>query len=574
MKRKIYLSLLAMGFVCMAVSLLVSMGLFWRSMERETTEEMNRAMVLISSSILSVPQPEEYLQDIADAQSGQLRITWIDADGTIRYESDYNKGQMENHLQRPEVQQALQAGQGTDARNSRTLAKKYYYMAERLPNGSVLRLGMERNTVFSHIQYALPIIFLFILLASLACIRASRRLTASLLQPLRTTANLMERIGSPGEPDRETLPHVEKELRPLVDKIVMQSNALNQTIHTLSQQRNMIRLMMENLQEGVILTDENYDALAVNQCAVTILRQQEKEELLGKYLPDLFPDAPWQRIRHNGANDEPFVWKVILRDSQYQINVQCVENSAGFNGYLFIMEDITEQEYREQLRREFTSNVSHELKTPLTSISGFAEVLAAKLYQNDDEVVHFASLIRKESKRLLTMIEEIMHLTRIEEGKRTVSKEPVYLRQIVRDIVEFMEPVLQEKEVTVHCTLEDVAFEGDKGLIREAAMNLIDNAVKYNRPGGHVYIRVVRVREYVEFSVRDTGIGIPEDKQKRVFERFYRVDSSRSRKIGGTGLGLSIVKHIVEQHYGTIQLHSKEPEGTEITIRFPLIGQD
>ncbi|MCH4187023.1 MAG: ATP-binding protein [Megasphaera sp.] len=573
MKKKIYLSLLAMGFVCMAVSVILSSWLYWRSMQREAADEMNRSMVLISSAIMSSAHPENYLQHIATVQQGQIRVTWIQPDGTVHFESDYNKGEMENHLQRPEVQQALQDGNGTDVRNSRTLAKEYYYTAERLPDGSVLRLGMERNTIFAHIQYVLPIIFLFVLVASLGCIRASRRLTDSLLRPLQTTATLMERIGAPGEPAMEKLDHVEKELRPLVDKIVDQSNVLNKTIHTLSQQRNMVRLMMENLQEGVILTNQDYDVLVVNQCSVTMLCQKDKNVLIGKHLPDLFPKAPWQKIHCGGEEDEIYTWKVTLHDNQYQINVQCVENSAGFNGYLFIMEDITEQERREQLRREFTSNVSHELKTPLTSISGFAEVLSAKLYQNDEDVVHFATLIRKESKRLLMMIEEIMHLTRIEEGRRQFVIEPVCLKQIVDDIVGFMEPVWIEKKVTVHCQMDDTCFEGDKVLIRELAMNLIDNAVKYNRPGGHVYIKVLPVKEYMEFSVRDTGIGIPDDKQKRVFERFYRADSSRSQKINGTGLGLSIVKHIVEQHQGTIHLHSIEGEGTEITVRIPLVCQ-
>lgn len=569
MKKKIYLSLLAMGFVCMAVSVILSSWLYWRSMQQEITDEMNRAMVLISSAIESSANPEDYLQQIADIQQGQIRVTWIQPDGTIHFESEYNKGEMENHLQRPEVQQALQKGHGVDVRHSHTLAKDYYYTAERFSDGSVLRLGMERNTIFAHIQYLLPITLLFILIVSLGCIRASRRLTDSLLRPLQTTATLMERIGAPGEPPMKKLDHVEKELRPLVDKIVDQSNILNKTIHTLSQQRNMVRLMMENLQEGVILTNENYDVLVVNQCSVTMLGQKDTNVLIGKHLPDLFPQAPWCKIRRGSENDEVCTWKVTLHENQYQINVQCVENSAGFNGYLFIMEDITEQERSEQLRREFTSNVSHELKTPLTSISGFAEVLATKLYQNDDDVVHFATLIRKESKRLLIMIEEIMHLTRIEEERRQFVIEPVYLKQIIEDIVGFMTPMWREKKVTVHCQLEDTSFEGDKTLIRELAMNLIDNAVKYNHPDGHVYIRVQAVKDDVEFSVRDTGIGISEDKQKRVFERFYRADSSRSKTINGAGLGLSIVKHIVEQHHGTIHLRSTEGEGTEITVRIP-----
>lgn len=245
-----------------------------------------------------------------------------------------------------------------------------------------------------------------------------------------------------------------------------------------------------------------------------------------------------------------------------------------FYGVLFIIDDITEQEHREQLRREFTSNVSHELKTPLTSISGFAEVLSAGLFQTNDDVVHFGTLIRKESKRLLGMIEEIMHLARIEEHREKGENEPVSLKEIVTDIVEFMEPVLIEKKVTIHCMMEDILLTGNKGLLREMAMNLIDNAVKYNLPGGHVYVSLYQKDKYIYFVVQDTGIGIPEDKQKRVFERFYRADSSRSKKINGSGLGLSIVKHIAERHHGTITLKSKENTGTTITVQLPTGKKD
>lgn len=291
---------------------------------------------------------------------------------------------------------------------------------------------------------------------------------------------------------------------------------------------------------------------------------------MGKSLRHVFTAANWAEIQEAQHSEKAMDQRFTIDGRTYLLTVQPVYKVTSFYGILFIIDDITEQERQEQLRREFTSNVSHELKTPLTSISGFAEVLATGLAKNQEDVMHFSGLIRKEAKRLLSMIEEIMHLTHIEEGKRQTVREPVYLKTIIDDIIEFMEPVLIEKKVTVHCTMENVAFEGDQGLIREVAMNLIDNAVKYNRPGGHVYIRVQQVDQEVELSVRDTGIGIPEDKQKRVFERFYRADSSRSQKIGGSGLGLSIVKHIVEHHHGRISLKSKENEGTEITVHFPI----
>lgn len=569
MRKKIYVSLLAMGFACMAITVLISGWFFWQAVQRQAAEEMHVVMNVISNTIQKNDDMEAYLQGIADGCEGSLRITWINPDGTIRFESKYDKWQMENHLDRPEVQEALNEAYGTAVRKSHTLSRDLYYMAEQMPDGTILRLSMERESIYSHFLSLLPVVALLLLCAAVACIKASRMLTASLLNPLRRTVLLMRQIGDPNGISVPDSYHVDAELRPLVDKIIDQSQALNQLIHSLEQQRNIVRLMMENLQEGVILTDDTYRILGMNRCAGDILQKKDVASLVGQPLEPFFAEAPWDEI-HGHTNLPDVLERKISKDaSLYLLTVQSVYQDEEFYGVLFIIDDITEQEHREQLRREFTSNVSHELKTPLTSISGFAEVLSAGLFKSDADVVHFGSLIRKEAKRLLAMIEEIMHLTRIEENREKVHREPVCLSEIINDIVEFMEPVLVEKKVTVHCTLEQATVLGDKGLLREMAMNLIDNAVKYNLPGGHVYVSVRKHGDHIDFAVKDTGIGIPEDKQKRVFERFYRADTSRSRKISGSGLGLSIVKHIAEYHNGTITLRSKENNGTEITIHLP-----
>ena len=569
MRKKIYVSLLAMGFACMAITVLISGWFFWQAVQRQAAEEMHVVMNVISNTIQKNDDMEAYLQGIADGCEGSLRITWINPDGTIRFESKYDKWQMENHLDRPEVQEALNEAYGTAVRKSHTLSRDLYYMAEQMPDGTILRLSMERESIYSHFLSLLPVVVLLLLCAAVACIKASRMLTASLLNPLRRTVLLMRQIGDPNGISVPASYHVDAELRPLVDKIIDQSQVLNQLIHSLEQQRNIVRLMMENLQEGVILTDDTYRILGMNRCAGDILQKKDVSSLVGQPLEPFFAEAPWDEI-HGHTNLPDVLERKISRDaSLYLLTVQSVYQDEEFYGVLFIIDDITEQEHREQLRREFTSNVSHELKTPLTSISGFAEVLSAGLFKSDADVVHFGSLIRKEAKRLLAMIEEIMHLTRIEENREKVHREPVCLPEIIKDIVEFMEPMLVEKKVTVHCTLEQATVLGDKGLLREMAMNLIDNAVKYNLPGGHVYVSVRKRGDHIDFAVKDTGIGIPEDKQKRVFERFYRADTSRSRKISGSGLGLSIVKHIAEYHNGTITLRSKENHGTEIIIHLP-----
>ena len=564
MKKRIYLSLLAIGFACMAVTMILYSILIWHSLQGQAEEELKNTMTVLTAGIKQVDRPLAYLQETGHAEKGIIRITWIGPDGSVLYESDYDRAAMENHLERPEVQKALRTGSGSSVRDSHTLSKMLYYQARRLDDGSVLRLSLERDSLYAHFVSLLPLLCLLLLCMSLCCIVASRKLTASLLTPLRRTALIMEHIGSP-DSIRGKVPPVYSELRPLVEKILEQSQTIENTIQTLEKQRNIIRLMLENLQEGVILTDISYKVLVINQCALSVLNLRRDLAVTGLSLPSLFTEPDWQAIRGNDISGVAQEQRLSKDDLLYQLTVQPVYKNKEVYGILFILDDITERE-----RREFTSNVSHELKTPLTSIRGFSEILSAGMFKNKEDAQHFGSRIHEQAERLLAMIEEIIHLSRIEERRKVQECQPVYLEGIVQDVVGFMEPVLHEKQVTVHCALEKVPVWGETGRLREVVMNLIDNAVKYNRPGGHVYVTVRSEEHRVLLIVRDTGIGIPEDKQKRVFERFYRADASRSQAISGSGLGLAIVKHIVEQHQGKISLQSKEWEGTTITVSFPL----
>ena len=566
MKRKVYLSLLTMGLACMAVTLLISTWFFWNSTQHQIQQELVMAMDVVETTIEEGKDTSLYLKKLGIHEPNGLRITWINTNGDVLFESDYDKGVMENHLARPEVKAAIENGKGTAVRDSQTVSKALYYYAKKLPDGTILRVSLERDTFYAHFFSLLPWALLLLGLSALACVKVSRLLTASLLSPLRQTALFIRQIND-SHVKLVRPPRVDHELQPLVDKVFLQSQTITDNMHSLEQQRNIMRLIMENLQEGVILTDKSYGIAGLNLRAARFLGAENSQAVLQRNLQELIPDAPWGRLQHIDSVCET---KLIRADRLYLMTIQPVYKDDDFYGMLFIIDDVTEQEHREQLRREFTSNVSHELKTPLTSISGCAEVLATGIFKNKDDVIHFGTLIRKEALRLLQMIEEIMHLARIEDGKRKVNLERLCLRDLVQDIVEFMEPVLMEKKVTVHCTMDDTEVQADCGLFREMIMNLLDNAVKYNRPGGHVYIDVHHDVHKAFFVIRDTGIGIPEDKQQRVFERFYRADSSRSRKIKGTGLGLAIVKHIVEQHRGTIHLDSKENEGTTITVTLPM----
>lgn len=564
MKKRIYLSLLAMGLACMAIIIVIYSGMFWKSTQEQAQSDLASAAKLISTGLARDPDPQAYLRSVADKTKGDLRVTWIDTDGSIKFESDYDKGQMENHLERPEVKKAFTTGNGQAVRQSSTISREYYYAAEKLPDGTIIRLSEERDNIFSHFLSLLPFAAIIFLIAGIACIKASRMLAANLLDPLRKTARLMENIGTPGREVPLSMPKVYSELRPMVQKILDQSVYIDETIQTLERERNTIRLMLENLEEGVILTDVRRRIVLLNRRARDIMQLRDNREVSGLMLDKLLPEADWNIA---AAPETPeLVQKLTRNDRLYRMTAQAIYKQDELYGALFILYDNTEVEQREQLRREFTSNVSHELKTPLTSISGFAEMMAAGLYEEKKDVVHFSTLIRQESQRLLTLIDSIIHLTRIEEAPGGTDFQDVHLKKIIEDLADFIKPVTQEKKVTLHLDLDDCVVHGNSGLLRELAMNLMDNAVKYNHPGGHVYVTLKPIGMKCQLRVKDTGIGIPEDKQQRVFERFYRVDASRSKKNGGTGLGLSIVKHIVEQHHGTIALKSRENEGTEITV--------
>lgn len=565
MKKKIYWTLLGMGFFCMAVTLLISTWFFWRSSQQQIEQELLLTTEVVTAGWEETADKEAYLQKLNLGRQNGLRLTWIDPAGTVLFESDHAAEGMENHLARPEVQQALTEGSGEAVRDSQTLSRALYYYAKKMPDGTVLRVSLERDSFYAHFLSLLPWVCLLLALSAFACVRASRRLTAGLLRPLRETALFIKKMNEPGAVF-EAPPRVDLELQPLVDTIFFQSQMISRNLHFLARQRNIMHLMMENLQEGVILTDEAYTIVGINARAARFLGADTAQELKKRNLKNLLTDADWQRLQHVESLTEQHFSR---KERRYLLTIQPVYKDHKRYGMLFIIDDVTEAEHREQLRREFTSNVSHELKTPLTSISGFAEVLAAGIFKNKAEVTHFGGLIYKEARRLLTMIEEIMHLARIEDGKRPLHLEMMRLDETIQDIAEFMEPVVQEKKVTLHVQLEAVRIHADKGLMRELVMNLVDNAVKYNRSGGHVYLSLRKEQDKVRFGVRDTGIGIPEDKQARIFERFYRADSSRSQKISGTGLGLAIVKHIVELHHGIIAVKSKENKGTEIIVSLP-----
>jgi two-component system phosphate regulon sensor histidine kinase PhoR len=573
MKRKIFLSLLMMGVSCMLILTGIFTWLFHSYTESHAEDDLDLSLRTVSAGMNESHRPIEFLQNLG-FDTPYIRLTWISQDGSVLYDSNYDKDKMENHIDRPEVKDALEYGKGKAVRDSTTVSENLLYKAVRMPDGSILRAGIRQRNIYGHWASMAPYFLVFLLVAFFICLWASRKLSVDLLYPLRHAVHLISHVRQSGPAeinaiDEKEIENIDSEVRPLVRKIADLAVALSASFEQVKRQRNMVNLILENMQEAVILTDGSYKILTANKSAVELLHEKSEPRVKEKNLSFLLPEVSWPTVGPVPPAGTIDTEKIKRDGIIFAVTRQPIYLEREFYGFLFIASDITEMEEREQLRREFTSNVSHELKTPLTSISGFSEVLKEKLFQNDDDVAHFGNLIYKESHRLLELIEEILHLGRIEEKRIKVNMVPVRLDEVTRDIVAFMDPVLEDKEVKVHLDLAETTMIGDPGLLRECFMNLIDNAIKYNHQGGHIYVTVKDEGNQAVYTVRDTGIGIPKGEQKRIFERFYRVDSSRSKAIKGTGIGLAVVKHIIDIHHGTITVESEVGDGTTFIIRFP-----
>lgn len=504
-------------------------------------------------SFASLAQEAEQLQQTMEYVSPEQmrstdRITLISPDGTVLYDSVARADAMENHLSREEVVQALREGTGKSSHYSSTVLKKNLYYALRLEDGNVLRLSREQSSLGAMLlNMAWPIaatVAGLLLLAAGLSVRLARQIT----QPINAI--------SPDDPQ-----DVYPELQPLTQRLRQQRETIRNQMDELSRRMREFSAMTENMSEGFLLIDlrghvltENHsasmllptDADNIAKCSQRELCQAAQQALTGQRC---------ERLLQQGERTLSVIASPVLESGQV-------------TGAVVLTLDVTEREQREKLRREFSANVSHELKTPLTSISGFAELMSQGLVPAD-KVREFSLDIQKECTRLTNLVEDIIDLSRLEEGGGDMTWEDIDLYTLCDDVLQSLEPVAKRQAVTLRLAGESLQVRGVYQVLREMIYNLCDNAIKYNRSGGSVTVTVARSAGRVSVVVADTGIGIPYEDQSRVFERFYRVDKSHSRAIGGTGLGLSIVKHAAALHGAEIKLQSQPEDGTVITVLFP-----
>lgn len=569
MKVRIYRSLLLMGIVSVIVTFILSAILYYQGMQEQFSHELQHLNSVMAGAVSADDEEagKAYLSRVYKDNDKTIHIVWLDRDGSVIYDSD-NKD--EDYASGPEVKEAMEKGKGDAVHRDANDNPKSYY-AQKAPDGTILRLSSARTVSYKGFSAYLPEIILFLLVFVVGCLFAAERETEKILKPFHLLGDLVQKIMEGQKVD--DVPSDYKELKPLIRKVKEQHDEIQNYLDDIEEERNTIRTVVDTISDGIILLNEHKEIVDYNRKIVDIFHPAEDKRC--RRIASLYHNEDWLRVigkayRTEGRQE----YTMNLFDKPYRMVMNKIELSDGETGLLIVLRDMTASYMAEKMRREFSANVSHELKTPLTSISGFAEMIANGMYQKPDDVKLFGSRIVNESQRMLTLIDTIMHLSRIEETETTITWKTVSMDSLVRYAADLIEPQAKAKGVTISVDAEPLYTYGNAALLSELVMNLLDNAVKYNKEGGSVHaILQPEGEDKLSLTISDNGIGIPKEKQDRVFERFYRAEESRNKSTGGSGLGLAICKHIVEKHKGTLSMTSEEGKGTTFTVILPRMSE-
>jgi two-component system phosphate regulon sensor histidine kinase PhoR len=545
MNRRIFSSMFLLALLAVAATSLLTALFYYRTSERQLkTEVQNEADYLKAAR---APADEDYLQAL-DVGS---HISLFSPAGDVLFDNRSERGKLEHHGQRPEVEAALRHGHGEAIRMSDSLARKTYYYALRLPDGKILRVGKTTPSVFSALASLLPWMLGIALVVVVLALNSARTLTERIAEPINAID--LERPLEFGLYD---------EIAPLLTKIRRRNDLVSRQMSELRQQQQALTTITENMSEGFLIVDQRTDILSYNKSALKLLGAQRAVN--GQSVLTLNRSESFRKAVDLALSGYHNQQPLQIRDHYYQVLANPVYHQDEIAGALIIIVDVTEKEERENMRREFTANVSHELKTPLTSISGFAEIIKNGFVKSED-IPAFAGKIYDQSQQMIVLVNDIIKLSQLDENSVPVEKEAVDLYAVAADVLEQLKGTAKEKNLSCELQGEHLEVTGVRSILQEMIYNLCDNAIKYNKENGNVTV-AVSSKPVKKISVSDTGIGIPAAYKERVFERFFRVDKSHSRQIGGTGLGLSIVKHGASYHNAKVSLDSKPGAGTTVTI--------
>ncbi len=486
--------------------------------------------------------------------SKNYRITWVSKKGKVLFDNETSPANMENHAYREEIKEAFKNGTGSSSRYSTTLTEKTLYEAVRLTDGTVLRISVSRITVVVLLLGVIQPILIIGILAILLSAVLGKRMAKHIVDPLNRL-----NLDNPLENDTY------EELSPLLRRIQWQQNEIQRTLSCLKQKQDEFHQITSNMRESLILLDNAGAIITINLSAQKLFRVTDT--CIGRNIIEVDRHQNIRDFMQESMENGHAEFREHRNGREYQFDLSRILSDDEVVGTVILAFDITEQAEAERRRREFTANVSHELKTPLQGIIGYTDLMESGLAKPED-IPRFVGHIRKEASRLVTLIEDIIRLSQLDEGTDMPISE-VSLGNLADEVCEILFDSAKSKNISLSWSCSDGNMCGVQRLLYEIIYNLCDNAIKYNRSGGSVKIAVSEDDKYVRLEVADTGIGIPEEYQERVFERFYRMDKSHSKQSGGTGLGLSIVKHAVTYHHGKIALESEPNQGTVITVEFP-----
>ncbi len=554
MNKKIFRSSLLTVCLVLAATIALIMGLLFHFFEKQIQKELANEAGFLAHALEN--EGAGYFDSFDNKNNrlaGNNRITWIDENGTVLFDSRADVSELDNHADRDEIKTAMKEGKGMSTRYSKTLTEKTVNYAIRLSDGSILRVSTEQYTVVTILMGMLQPILFIMFVALILTLVLSARVSKAIIEPI----NKLD-LEIPENNDTY------EELTPLLRKIADQKETIGEQLADAHKKQKEFNLITENMSEGFLVIDADTNLLTYNSAALNLLEitpPADRSVLLfcrAKEFRGVISDVL------SGIKAEN---TMVREERSYSLIANPVYEKESVIGAIVVILDITEREKRDMLRREFTANVSHELKTPLTSISGFAELMkAGDVLEND--VTDFSKSIYDEAQRLITLVNDIIKISELDGQSIPYEKETVDLYELSKEVIGRLEKEADKKNITFHLIGGRAEIIGVHKILEEMLYNLCDNAIKYNKENGTVDVLVNQTGDGVNVIVRDTGIGIPISHQDRVFERFYRVDKSHSKKVGGTGLGLAIVKHGALYHHAKLSLESTVDVGTVVTIAF------
>lgn len=548
MVKKIFRSTFFATLGVLLVTLFMVVGLLYGYFTQVQKEQLQTETALAAQGVSL--EGQDYFNEL---KMSNVRITWVDNQGKVLYDNESDAQIMDNHANREEIKEALKDGYGESVRYSKTLTTQSLYSAQRLDNGTVIRLSVTRHSILVLLFRMFQPLFLILVLAFLLSLWLSHSIAKSIVLPL----NRLD-LDHPLENDAY------EEISPLLRRIARHQKEVTEREVLLEQRQSEFDTIISKIKEGMILLDNNCRIISINQAAQDIL--QTDQTCLGKDMLQILRNLSLNNWLEKGLQGRKQEGILQLDDAHYKVMVRPIQSEDKVTGLAILFFDVTDQLQADQLRREFTANVSHELKTPLHLISGYSEMLASDVVAQKD-VPQFAEKIHSESQRMIQLVEDIIKLSHLDESEE-LAMEPVNLYQISEEVLDSLSAKANERHINLHLLGEPAYITGNHALIHSLIYNLCDNAIIYNRDKGDVTVNVTSNKDNIVLTVQDTGVGIAKDEQERIFERFYRVDKSRSKKLGGTGLGLSIVKHAVNQHHADIKVESQLGLGTKMTVIF------